>query len=116
MRCAVTVMVTLVRNLLLVIGGALLVIGIIDLSTRAVIIGLVLMMGAWAAHRRSRALWWIVSTALAVAFGSSLREFFRGPQTPFAFMCALLGTLIVALISSWWLRQKAHFGERLTSR
>jgi hypothetical protein len=109
------VMITLVRSLLLVSGGALLIIGVIDLSMRATLIGFGLIMAAWAAHRRSRALWWIVSGALACFLGASLREFFSGPRTPFAYMCSTLGTLLIALISSWWLRQKPRFSERLTS-
>jgi hypothetical protein len=110
------VMITLVRSLLLVSGGALLIIGVIDVSTRAMVIGVALMVAAAAAHRRSRALWWIVSGALAFFFFASLRGFFRGPQTPLAYMCSTLGTLLLALISSWWFRLKAHFNDSLTSR
>jgi hypothetical protein len=114
---AETVMIALVRNALVVIGTALSIIGIVDLSARALITGVTLMAAAWAVHRRGRAAWWIISAALGVAFGASLLQFFHGPRSPVAFMCSLLGTLTILLISSWWWRQKAHFrAPRLTSR
>ena len=110
-------MITFVRNAFIVMGAALSLIGIIDLSERAAIIGVMLIGTASAVHRRSRAAWWIVSVSLGAAFGASLLQFFQGPRTPFAFMCSLLGTLSISLISSWWWRQKAQFGHaRLTSR
>ena len=109
-------MITLVRNLLLVIGGALLVIGIIDVSPRGLAIGAAFLAAAWAAHRRSRAFWWIASGVLAFSLCASLREFFRGPQTPLAYTCSTLSTLLLGLISSWWFRQKVRFDSPLTSR
>jgi hypothetical protein len=51
---AETVMIALVRNALVVIGTALSIIGIVDLSARALITGVTLMAAAWAVHRRGQ--------------------------------------------------------------
>ena len=74
-------MIASVHNALVVIGTALCIIGIIDLSARALITGVTLMVAAWAVHRRARPAWWIISAALGVAFGVSLLQFFRGPRS-----------------------------------
>ena len=105
-------MIGFVKTSAFVAAGAVLIVGIIDFSTYALIISVFLFAASFAIHRRVSAFWWIASAALAVALLSSLREFFRGPHTPLAFMCSLLGLLITALIASWWWRQRAYFTRR----
>ena len=105
-------MIGFLKGSLIVAGGALLIIGIIDVSARAIISSVILFAAVLLIHRRLVVFWWIASAALALSLGASLREFFRGPQTPLSFMSALLGTLITALIASWWWRQRAHFTRR----
>jgi lysylphosphatidylglycerol synthetase-like protein (DUF2156 family) len=109
-------MITFVRNVFLALGLAVSIIGIIDFLPRALIVGLALLAAAYAIQRRSPAFWWVAAAVLVIAFCASLREFFRGPQTPLPFMCSVLSTIAIALISSVWLRQKAQFRKkRLTS-
>ena len=105
-------MIGFVKASVLVTAGALLIISIIELSARAMISSVILLAATFAIHRRLPAFWWIALAALALAVASSLREFFRGQQTPLAFMCSMLGVLITALIGSWWWRQKGHFTRR----
>jgi hypothetical protein len=47
----------------------------------------------------------------------SMRGFFRAPHAPMLLMCSTLSTLTIALIASWWWRQREHFdnGRQLTS-
>ena len=105
-------MIGFVKTSVFVAAAALLIIGVLDFSAKALISSVILFAATFAIHRRVSAFWWIASAALAVALLSSLRDFFRGPQTSLAFMCSLLGLLITALIASWWWRQRAHFTRR----
>lgn len=98
--------------LLATAGAVLLVIAAVDLSLRAVIVGVILLGAAYAVHRRTPAFWWIACLFLLVCFVQAFRDIFRGPQTPLAIMCSVLGMLCTALIASWWSRQKHFFSER----
>ena len=105
-------MIRLVQNLLLVAATSLLVIGCIDLSARPLIASLVMGAAAYSMHRRLAAFWWIVCGLLVISFGTSIREFFRAAHAPMLFMCSTVSTLTIALIASWWWRQRDHFDRR----
>ena len=102
----------LVPHLFAASGAVLLVIGGVDLSLRAAIAGCVLLVAAYAVHRRSAAFWWIACLFLALCFVQALRDIWRGPRTPLAVMCSILAMLVTAVISSWWSRQKPYFMAR----
>lgn len=102
----------LAPHLLAAAGAVLLVIAGADLSLRAAIVGSVLLVAAYAVHRRSGAFWWIACLFLALCFVQALRDIWRGPQTPLAVMCSVLAMLVTAVIASWWSRQKPYFMPR----
>lgn len=110
-------MIRLVQNLLVVAATSLLIIGCIDLSARVLCAALLIWAAAYAMHRRLRAFWWIVAGLFVCSFGVSMRECFREPDAPMLFMCPLLSTLTIALVASWWWRQREQFthGRSATS-
>jgi hypothetical protein len=111
-------MIRLVQNLLLVAATSLLIIGGIDLSARAIGVALLISAAAYAIHRGLPAVWWIFSGLLVCSFCVSMREFFRAPQALMLLMCSMLSTLTIALMASWWWRQREQFknGRSGTSR
>ena len=105
-------MIAFVQTLLVVLATSLLIIGCIDGSGRAIIVALTFGAGIYAIHRRLPAFWWMVSALLVWSFCTSIREFFRTAHAPMLLMCSTLSTLTIALIASWWWRQREHFDGR----
>ena len=99
------------RDLLAAAGAIMLFIAAVDLSLGATIAAGVCFSAAYAIQRRLIAFWWTSTAFLLVSIVAAMREAFRGPQTPMAWMCSLLSVLLLVLITSWWSQQRRHFAR-----